>query len=147
MIKDEAYYVKAVLEGEEETQSLYELACFYDESGNTNGARYLAMQLQKRMVPESMDAFIDRYCDFLIEKKKMIHQKLLMLCIVFSLLLSAVFLLLSIHIGLILFQAVSVVILLYYALKTRMVQNFLIKQEEALKPYVNEEVLKKLDRS
>ena len=46
----------------------------------------------------------------------------------------------KIHIGIIGFQFISCIIILYYALKKHMVQNFLMKQEEALKPYVHEQV-------
>lgn len=140
MINGEEQYVQSMIETQDATQALYDLACFYDQNGNRNGARYIAMQLQKRMIDPSMVAFVDEYCDFLIEKKQMIHRKLLLLCMIFSLLLSIVMFILQIHVGIIVFQFISCMIILYYALKNKMIQNFIHRQEEALKPYVHEKV-------
>lgn len=139
MIKEEEI-VHTILQQEDDTQALYELACYYDQQGNTNGARYLAMQLQKRMIPEEMESFVEQYCSFLIEKKQMIRKRLLLLCLLISAILSLIMFILQIHFGIIIFQLISCVIIVYYALKNKMIKHFLIAQESALKPYVNEEV-------
>ena len=91
MINTEEQYVKAIIEQADNTKAIYDLTCFYDQQGNRNGARYLAMQLQKRLLEPSMEPLVEQYCEFLIEKKEMI-------------------------------------------------KNFLNRLEEALKPYVNEDV-------
>ena len=140
MISTEEQYVKAILEQEDNTKALYDLTCFYDQQGNRNGARYLAMQLQTRWLEPYMEPLIEQYCEFLIEKKQTIRNKLMLLCFIFSLMISILMFILQIHIGIIVFQFISCMIILFYAMKNRMIKNFLVRQEEALKPYVNEEV-------
>ena len=140
MISTEEQYVKAILEQEDNTKALYDLTCFYDQQGNRNGARYLAMQLQTRWLDSYMEPLIEQYCEFLIEKKQTIRNKLMLLCFIFSLMISILMFILQIHIGIIVFQFISCMIILFYAMKNRMIKNFLVRQEEALKPYVNEEV-------
>ena len=140
MINTEEQYVKAIIEQEDNTKAIYDLTCFYDLQGNRNGARYLAMQLQKRMLEPSMEPLVEHYCEFLIEKKEMIKKRLLLLCLLFSLIISVLMFVLQIHIGIIVFQFISCMIILFYAMKNRMIKNFLQRQEEALKPYVNEDV-------
>ena len=143
---NEEQYVSAVLKQEDNTQALYDLTCFYDQQGNRNGARYLAMQLQKRMISSDMEALVDHYCEFLMEKKAFIRNRLLLLCVIFSALLSVVMLVLKIHPGIIVFQFVSCVIILFYAMKNRMIKNFICRQEDALKPYVNAQVWEHLNK-
>lgn len=140
MINSEEQYVKAILEQEDNTKAIYDLTCLYDQQGNRNGARYLAMQLQKRWLDPSMESLVEHYCEFLSEKKAMIKKRLLLLCLIFSLMISILMFVLQIHIGIIVFQFISCMIILFYAMKNRMIKNFLLRQEEALKPYVNEAV-------
>ena len=84
MISTEEQYVKAILEQEDNTKALYDLTCFYDQQGNRDGARYLAMQLQTRWLDSYMEPLIEQYCEFLIEKKQTIRNKLMLLCFIFS---------------------------------------------------------------
>ena len=98
------------------------------------------MQLQTRWLDSYMEPLIEQYCEFLIEKKQTIRNKLMLLCFIFSLMISILMFILQIHIGIIVFQFISCMIILFYAMKNRMIKNFLVRQEEALKPYVNEEV-------
>ena len=146
MINTEEQYVKAIIEQADNTKAIYDLTCFYDQQGNRNGARYLAMQLQKRMLEPSMEPLVEHYCEFLIEKKEMIKNRLLLLCLLFSLIISVLMFVLQIHIGIIVFQFISCMIILFYAMKNRMIKNFLQRQEEALKPYVNEDVWNHLNQ-
>ncbi|MEE0830461.1 MAG: hypothetical protein UIM26_03250, partial [Longicatena sp.] len=93
-----------------------------------------------------MESLIEHYCEFFIENKDMIKKRLLLLCLIFSLIISAVMFVLLIHIGIIVFQFISCMIILFYAMKNRMIKNFLQRQEEALKPYVNEDVWNHLNQ-